>query len=192
MALSSAQIVFETSDLVYKILEDGKFTYPELQVMKLVNKTFEVAGDSLYKEQFDTRKKLFNEIYHVQMGKYRKALCWESKFTHSASILAQINTYNLWPFLVHNPDMAEGLFMLWLSMHKYAKHIRNPVTSLMYDVSRLQLSKYVLFEDTSSLTVKTMREMVAFKGIRGAYNMPKRKLKQILQRPKDHVYYWNI
>ena len=60
----------------------------------------------------------------------------------------------------------------------------------MYDRARLEFSKYVLFEDVSFMTIKTMRRMVSFKGIRGAWSMPKRKLIENLKRPKTHLYYY--
>ena len=189
MAVSPVQLVLDNSDLVYKILGDGKFTYPELQGMQPVNKTFNEVATKMYDDAYQETKRIFNDVYHTQMGKYRKALSLQSKFCISASLLVQINTFKLWPFLVHNPDMAENLFLMWGEFHKYAQYMPF-VVKASYAVARHDLSQYVLFEDVSFMTIRTMRQLVAFKGIRGAWRMPKRKLVQHLKRPKDHLYYW--
>jgi len=190
MALSSAQLVLENADLVRAILSKGELTYPELQGVQPVNKTFREVALVMHDEKYRYAKHVFNDVYGDQMSKYRKALSIPSKFRHSASLLRQISIFGLWPFLVHNPDMAENLFMLWCDMHQYARYF--PEVSEMYDASRRDLSKYILFEDVSFMTIKTMRRLVAFKGIRGAWTMSKRKLVQHLKRPEDHVYYWNV
>ena len=187
---SPVQLVLDNSDLVHKILTDGKFTYPELQGMQPVNKTFREVAATMYNDTYQEVKRVFNDVYHTQMGKFRKALSLQSKFCSSASLLVQINTFKLWPFLVHQPDMAENLFLMWSEFHKYAKHMPFVVRS-SYAVARHDLAPYVLFEDVSFMTIQTMRQLVAFKGIRGAWSMPKRKLVQHLKRPKDHVYYWD-
>ena len=190
MALSSAQLVLDNTDLVRTILSKGELTYPELQGVQPVNKAFREVAVEMHHEKYQLVKRIFNDVYGDQMSKYRKALSIPSKFRHSASLLRQISMFELWPFLVHNPDMAENLFMLWCDMHPYARYF--PEVSEMYDASRRDLSKYVLFEDVSFMTIKTMRKLVSFKGIRGAWTMSKRKLVQHLKRPEDHVYYWNM
>ena len=190
MALSSAQLVLDNTDLVRFILSKGELTCPELQGVQPVNKVFREVAMEMHDEKYRYVKSVFNDVYGGQMSKYRKALSIPSKFRHSASLLRQISMFNLWPFLVHNPDMAENLFMLWSDMHQYARCF--PEVSEMYDASRRDISKYILFEDVSFMTINTMRRLVAFKGIRGAWRMSKRKLVQHLKRPKDHVYYWNV
>ena len=189
MSSSPFERVFDDFDLVDKILTDGKFSYPELQALQPVNKTFNDAAKRLYDMKYRIHKDIFNDVYMTQMGKYRRSLCMRVKFRHSAALLVQINEFRLWPFLVHNPDMAEPLFLLWGEIHPWRNTIPQKI-STMYDRARLEFSKYVLFEDVSFMTIKTMRRMVSFKGIRGAWSMPKRKLIENLKRPKTHLYYY--
>jgi hypothetical protein len=189
MSSSPFELVFNAFDFVDKILTDGKFSYPELQALQLVNKTFNNAAKRLYDMKYRIHKNIFYDVFKTQMEKCLNASCTRDHFRHSAALLVQINEFCLWPFLVHDPDMAEPLFLMWGDMHPFRNDM--PRTSLtLYDKARFEFSKYVLFEDVSFMTIKTMRRMVSFKGIRGAWTMSKRKLVENLKRPENHLYYY--
>ena len=186
--MNPAQEVFDSAVLVHKILSE--LDYPEVYALYGTNRTFFSEAKPMYTEQYRTKKDRFNQIYGRAMSEYRKALNMRDKFVSSTMLMVNILEHNLWPFLLENPYMSENLFMLWMDMHPYSKRYSNP-PNINYDDIRSKMGRYIHFDSVSDFTLLTMRRLVAFKGVRGAYAMTKRQLVGHLKRKKDQLYYWH-
>lgn len=186
--MAAIQLVLNNCDLVDHILSVSNFTFPEMNALEGVNRAFRVVAKPRYEALYTSQKRLFDKVYRAQMGRYHKALNLYDKYISGASLMSQISHFNLWPFLVHQPDMAENLFIMWSDMHTWCTV---PFRPLLYDIVRFDIAKYVHFESVSHLTKRTMQRLVAFKGIKGAYRMSKSALVRHLKRPKNHSYVWN-
>jgi hypothetical protein len=189
--MNPAQEVFDSAVLVHKILSE--LDYPEVYALYGTNRTFFSEAKPMYTEQYRTKKDRFNQIYGRAMSEYRKALNMRDKFVSSTMLMVNILEHNLWPFLLENPYMSENLFMLWTEMHRYSKMYANcsKLLDINYNDIRSNMGSYIHFDSVSDFTVLTMRRLVAFKGVRGAYAMSKSKLVGHLKRKKDQLYYWH-
>jgi len=166
----------------------NRFTFPELSNIRLVNRTFDAVASELYREKYQQMKDLSTKLYFDYLAKnracvnrYQKALCF-------TNFVERFTKERCWPVLVTNDLFRQNLFYRCAEHHIYHYTFSIPNYQSIHDRFR----PYMFFDSTKGLTIKTMRELLAYKRVKGIGRMTKKELQYHLLRPKYGSFYWNI
>jgi len=60
-----------------------------------------------------------------------------------------------------------------------------------YDLIHDKIRPYLFIADVTDFTVLSMRQLLVYKGVKGAYRMNKRQLKRVFNSEKHKSFIWN-
>ena len=179
---SSETIVFENFELMSIIM--AHLTYPEVSAVREVNKDFDRVGKEVYKHAYDEARSESQRLYFKYLtGNYGLNMCQQAvRFT---AFVEEFMEKKLWPFLVHNPAFAQNIFFSAAEFHPYRSIVHR------YDLIHDKIRPYLFIADVTDFTVLSMRQLLVYKGVKGAYRMNKRQLKRVFNSEKHKSFIWN-
>tara|TARA_B110000483_G_scaffold233192_1_gene301669 strand:+ start:4067 stop:4597 length:531 start_codon:yes stop_codon:yes gene_type:complete len=174
-------MVFENVDLMNIIMQH--FTYPELSVVREVNKDFERVGKQLYTKKYREASSESQRVYFAYLNRNR-GLDMYQRAVNFASFVDEFVEKRLWPFLVHNEAFSRNIFFRAAEFHPYRKVIHR------YDVIHDKIRPYLYIADAASLTVASMKQLLSYKGVKGTYRMNKSQLKRVFNSDNKKSFVW--
>lgn len=179
----SVNTVFENFELMSIIMNN--FSYPELSAIREVNSDFNRVGKELYRQKHREARSESQRVYFKYLGRN----CGLNMYQQAVSFSSFVDEFmekNLWPFLVHNPEFAQNIFFRASEFHPYRRVVHK------YDMIHDKIRPYLYIADLSDITVLSMKKLLTYKGVKGAYKMNKSQLRSRLKYERDKSFVWKL
>ena len=158
--------------------------FPEVNALYLVNKQFYTISKDIYINKIEVSNLKFNKIYYKYLTEFHTEMHENIRCKIFVNFMKKISDGNHWNIRVHEIDFMETLFFIGTDLHIWRDSCDN------YDKILNKIRPYLYIENPKRLNVVEMKNLVAFKGVRGVSMKSRTQLMHILRRPKNEVYFW--